>query len=34
MKHLEIKTTTHTHTEVSINGQNVELFLKEVCELT
>lgn len=33
MKHLEIKTTTQTKTEVSINGQNVESFLKEVCDL-
>ncbi|MBD5314659.1 MAG: hypothetical protein HDS08_00585 [Bacteroides sp.] len=33
MKHLEIKTTTETRTEVSINGENVEDFLKEVCDL-
>ena len=33
MKHLEIKTTTQTKTEVSINGENVEDFLREVCKL-
>ena len=33
MKHLEIKTTTQTKTEVSIDGENVEFFLKDVCEL-
>ena len=33
MKHIEIKTITQTRTEVSINGQNVEDFLKEVCNL-
>ena len=33
MKHIEIKTTTQTRTEVSINGENVEDFLKEVCKL-
>lgn len=33
MKHLEIKTTTTTKTEVSIAGENVEDFLKDVCDL-
>lgn len=33
MKNLEIKTTTTTKTEVSINGENVEDFLREVCKL-
>lgn len=33
MKHLEIKTTTQTKTEVSIGGENVEFFLKDVCDL-
>lgn len=33
MKHLEIKTTTQTRTEVSINGENVEDFLRDVCKL-
>ncbi len=33
MKQLEIKTTTQTRTEVSIGGENVEDFLKEVCNL-
>lgn len=33
MKHLEIKTTTQTKTEVSIGGENVESFLKEICGL-
>lgn len=33
MKHLEIKTTTQTKTEVSIDGENVEFFLKNICGL-
>lgn len=33
MKHLEIKTTTQITTKVSINGQDVEEFLKEVCDI-
>lgn len=33
MKHLEIRTITETRTEVSINGENVEDFLKEVCKI-
>ena len=33
MNHLEIKTTTETRTEVSINGENVEDFLEDVCKL-
>ncbi|MDE7377516.1 MAG: hypothetical protein K2N13_00960 [Paraprevotella sp.] len=33
MKHIEIKTTTQTKTEVTINGENVENFLKDVCNL-
>lgn len=33
MKHLKINTTIQTETEVSINGENVEDFLKDVCNL-
>lgn len=33
MKHLEIKTTTQTKTEVSIDGENVEFFLENICGL-
>lgn len=33
MKHLEIKTTTQITTKVSINGQDVEEFLKEVYDI-
>lgn len=33
MKYLEIKTTTQITTKVSINGQDVEEFLKEVCDI-
>lgn len=34
MKHLEVKTTAQITTRVTINnGQDVEEFLKEVCDL-
>lgn len=33
MKHIEIKTTTTTKTEISIGGESLEDFLKDVCEI-
>ena len=33
MKHLEIKTTTITKTDVTIGGENAEDVLKELCSL-